>query len=165
MAGSILVKFGINYSDNNVLTKNVLYYSGGTVECYFYENVDRLNPRLVVDNGLIDLESTNYMEIPEFGRKYFITNVVGEPGGRYVIHGHVDVLSTYDEAIRNCPIIAARSSNLYNGYLQDEKRLQHAYTYNYYKKLGEISPPNTLVLATVGSPNPSPEPAPNDNNN
>lgn len=143
------VRFGVNYSDNNVLTKNVDWDSS-TVECYFYENVDRLNPRLIIDNDTIDISTYNYMLIPEFNRRYFITNIEGEPGGRYIVHGHVDVLSTYDTAIRKCPIVAARSSNIYNGYLVDSQRLENAYRYNYYVKLGELSYPNSYVLGAIG---------------
>ena len=50
------VRFGINYSDNNVLTKHIEWDSS-SVDCKFYESVDRLNPRIIVDNDTIDISN------------------------------------------------------------------------------------------------------------
>lgn len=91
------------------------------------------------------------MSIPEFGRKYFITNIVGEAGNKVSVYGHVDVLSTYDAQIRNCPLIAARSTNQYNFYLHDDKRIYNTYIENQYISIGDdIGKPSMVYLITLG---------------
>lgn len=146
---SIRVSLGINRSDERYLTKDV-FYPQNNVLCDVYEPVDRLNPQIILDKDKVDLTNINYMDIPEFGRKYFITNIVGEAGNKVSIYGHVDVLSTYDAQIRNCPLIAARSESHYNFYLQDDKRLFNAYTWNQYINIADGEAPN----GDVGAPGP-----------
>ena len=50
--------------------------------------------------GLDSLKFANYMTIPDFGRKYFITGIRSVRNGLVEISGHVDVLSTYATQIR-----------------------------------------------------------------
>lgn len=154
---SIRVSLGINRSDERYLTKDVFPVEDN-IECDVYEPVDRLNPQIILDKDRVDLTNINYMEIPEFGRKYFITNIVGEAGNKVSVYGHVDVLSTYDAQIRRCPLIAARSESHYNFYLQDERRLFNAYTWNQYITItddqadisdGEFFEPDTMILIAM----------------
>lgn len=153
---SIRVSLGINRSDERYLTKDV-FYTQNDILCDVYEPVDRLNPQIILDKDKVDLTNVNYMDIPEFGRKYFITNIVGEAGNKVSIYGHVDVLSTYDSQIRNCPLIAARSTNQYNFYLHDDKRIYNTYIENQYLNIGnDIGKPDTLYLITLGTGAPAP---------
>lgn len=156
---SITVSLGTNNSDERYLTKNITW-TQKNVQCDVYEPVDRLNPQIILDKDKVDLTNVNYMDIPEFGRKYFITNIVGEAGNKVSVYGHVDVLSTYDAQIRRCPLIAARSESHYNFYLQDERRLFNAYTWNQYITItddqtdldnsdGEFFEPDTIILIAM----------------
>lgn len=148
---SITVKLGTNTSDDRCLNKNVNYTK--TATCDVYKSTDRINPVILLDNdnAHIDLADINYMEIEEFGRKYFITSVVGQPGKRIEIYGHVDVLSTYADQIKTCPLIAARSTNQYNTYLEDNQRIFSSEVINQYVRIGEVGPPNNIYLITLGS--------------
>lgn len=147
---AINVKFGVNHSDDRFLTKNITW-GDAAVPCDIYEKVDRINPVLKVDTSKVDLADTNYMEIPEFGRKYFITDITGDIGKTVYVHGHVDVLSTYDTQIRACKCIAARSTTQVNAFLQDNARLFNVYTWNQYLTLGDIGAPTALVVRTLST--------------
>lgn len=147
---AIQVRFGTTTSDDRKLTKNV-NWKQELFNCDVYVPTDRLNPVIIVDTSQVNLDGTNYMEIPEFGRKYFITSIVGDVGKTVNVAGHVDVLSTYDEAIRACPCIAARSSSHANMYLQDNARLFNTYTWNQYLTIGDLGEPEKLILRTLGA--------------
>lgn len=85
-----------------------------------------MNPRLEMsyDAALI---TANYMYIPDFGRYYFIDRI-DTSAQRLFIQGHIDVLQTYSEQIRDLTCVVARqeAENKSNLYLNDEiwKNLQ-----------------------------------------
>lgn len=66
-----------------------------------------------------NLRSCNYMYIPNFGRYYFINNIVHVRAGLYEIHAHCDVLSSSGDALLNCVGIIRRQENNWNLYLDD----------------------------------------------
>lgn len=146
---AIRVRFGTTTSDDRKLTKTV-QWKQGFFDCDVYVPTDRINPVIIVDTSKVNLDGTNYMEIPEFGRKYFINSIVGDTGRSVSVAGHVDVLGTYDEQIRACPCIAARSSSHINAFLQDNLRLFNTYTWNQYLTLGDIGAPSPIIIRTLG---------------
>lgn len=148
---SITVSFYRNNSDNRYLTKD-LSLLAEDINCSVYMPCDRLNPVLILDKDTVQnvLTQCNYCTIQEFGRKYFITDISGAAGNRVELNCHVDVLGTYDEEIRECPVVAARSSNQANYYLQDDMRIFNTYTYNQYVDIGnDIGAPSQLVVITI----------------
>ena len=148
---SISVSFYNNLSDNRYLTKNLTSLAEN-ITCDVYAPCDRLNPILLIDKDTIPncLSLCNYCVIPEFSRKYFITNITGVSGNRLQLTCHVDVLSTYDSELRECPIIAARSSNKPNYYLDDEMRIFDTRVINQYINIGpDVGPPSDVILITV----------------
>lgn len=147
---AITVRFGVNNSDDRFLTKDITWNQEG-ISCDVFLPCDRLNPVLLVDTSKVDLSNTNYMEITEFGRKYFITNITGDSGKTVNVAGHVDVLGTYDQAIRGCSCIAARSTSHPNMFLQDGMRLFNSYTYDQYITLADIGAPSPILIRTLGT--------------
>lgn len=148
---SITVSFYNNKSDNRYLTKDLALLAED-IQCSVYLPCDRLNPILILDKDTIQnvLTECNYCIIPEFGRKYFITDISGAAGNKVQLVCHVDVLGTYDEEIRYCPVIAARSSNQPNYYLEDDMRLFNTYVQTQYLDVGSpIGQPDTIVLITL----------------
>ena len=146
---AISVSFGKITEDNRFITKTPAW-KVQNVSCDVFGGVDRINPAILVDTSRVDLNDTNYMYIPEFGRYYFITSIVGDAGASVVVNGHVDVLMSFDADIRKCKCIAGRSTSNYQFYLQDNRRIFYPYPYNEYRKIGEpIGEPNTLVLITI----------------
>ena len=85
-----------------------------------------MEPRLEMSYD-VALITANYMYIPDFGRYYFIDRI--DTGAqRLFIQGHIDVLQTYSEQIRDLYCVVARQEdeNKSNLYLNDEiwKNLQ-----------------------------------------
>lgn len=158
----ITVSFYSNTSDNRCLTKDLTLINSAT--CDVYEPCDRLNPVLTLDANTIDgtdvngIVSCNYCAIPEFGRWYFIENIVSERGKKIEIYCHVDVLETYREQIKQCECIADRSSSNYNTYLSDDMRCINSYVENQYIDIGSIGIPDCTVLFTIGPGETRPDP-------
>lgn len=87
---------GTLINNSNVINPSILcYVSAETVACY------------------------NYMDIPNFKRKYFITDITALTAETCIVSGHVDVLSTYKDDIRKNTAIVGRSETKYNMYLDD----------------------------------------------
>lgn len=63
--------------------------------------------------------NANYMHIPEFNRYYFITNIISKNNMIWEIHGHVDVLMSFSDAILAQTAIVSRQQGQYNMYLDD----------------------------------------------
>ena len=145
----VKVRFGTNHSDERYITKDTTLDNETWIDCDIFDPTNRLDPQIFVDTSKINLIDCNYMEIREFGRKYFITDIIGESGKIKTVFGHVDVLSTYDEAIRNCYCTATRSSSKYNFYLQDNSRIFNTYVRNQYKFIGDVGAPDSIILITV----------------
>ena len=61
----------------------------------------------------------NYVQIPEFGRYYYVTGISSELNGLIAISLHCDVLMTYANEIRNMNAIVKRQENEFNLYLDD----------------------------------------------
>ncbi len=76
-----------------------------------YENCSIGSPRVII-NYAATLQAVNYMYIADFGRYYFVEPPVVIPGGEILISGNVDVLMSFDAAIRSCPATVIRSESV-----------------------------------------------------
>lgn len=63
--------------------------------------------------------SCNYAYIPEFGRYYFVKNIISIRTNVWVIQCHVDVLKTYATQIKAQTAVVRRQENNWNLYLDD----------------------------------------------
>ena len=59
------------------------------------------------------------MYISDFGRYYFIEDIISVRDGLWEIHAHVDVLMTYSAQIKACSATFKRQEHLFNLYLDD----------------------------------------------
>lgn len=109
------IKLYKNYSENNVLNKSITQV-GSDITGTLREDCSVINPVIAIE-GLSDL-SVNYAYITEFGRYYYINNIVCK-GKLFELQMHVDVLKTYASGIRGNNAVIARQQNEYNLYLQD----------------------------------------------
>lgn len=85
----------------------------------FRENEDILNPVITIETST-NLSAYNYVEISEFGRKYFIKpEVINNKLWRLVCR--VDVLSTYADGIRASSALVSRTADedMINFYIND----------------------------------------------
>lgn len=78
--------------------------------------------------------TANYCYIPEFARYYFITDISMLTGGMCELTLTLDVLYTYREQITGLQVTAARSSNKYNRYLNDNQQVTTSNPINQIKK-------------------------------
>ena len=80
-----------------------------------------INPVILIEDsvGLESLNVANYMEIPKFGRKYFIGDIFSVRNGLVQISGHVDVLSSFSGDLLLNKGIIFRQENDCNMYLND----------------------------------------------
>ena len=93
-----------------------------------------LNPKMLLkwNSNYI---GANYAYIPEFQRYYFIDDISLNTGGNCVVSLSVDVLYTYSAQILQMTVTAARSSNKYNRYLNDNQQVTTNNPINQIKKL------------------------------
>lgn len=117
MAGTVNINIYLTKSDKTALDKTL----ENKIELYgeFKDPTNVLNPSIEIQANAASIAARNYFEIPIFGRKYFLTEVTSVGYGRCVITGHVDVLSTYKDQIRNLEGVIARQENRYNLLLDD----------------------------------------------
>ena len=79
----------------------------------FRENVSVMDPVVVVESTS-NLSGCNYAYITEFGRYYYIRDIVILGAKLYELHLHVDVLKTYESQIIAAPCIVSKSANTFN---------------------------------------------------
>ena len=114
---SFTIKLGKNASEENRLTKQVSTIL--TVTGTLKEDTSILEPVIIIECDLSNVRKVNYMEIPAFGRKYFVTNIRSIRNGLVEFSGRVDVLSTYNSQIRANTGIIKRQEKNWNLYLND----------------------------------------------
>lgn len=107
-----------NISDKVVVDKNITKI-GSDVTGTLREDCSIVDPVIKFEGTVgTNLTSCNYAYIKEFGRYYYITNIVCT-GKLFECHMHVDVLKTYAAGIRSNSAVVSRQENAYNLYLQD----------------------------------------------
>lgn len=108
-----------NLSDNNILNKNITQL-GSDLTGVLKESCSIINPIVIIeDYTSFDLTKANYAYIPEFGRYYYINNIVCINNKLFELHMHVDVLMTYKSGIRSNTAVVSRQQYKNNLYLQD----------------------------------------------
>ena len=104
-------------SEKNKLNKNIenITTLSGTLknECSI------LRPTIIIEAEISQLKDSNYMTIPEFNRKYFITEIKSIRSHIVEVSGRVDVLSTYADQIRLNTGIIKKQESKWNLYLND----------------------------------------------
>ena len=106
-----------NESDDRAFNKSISTIANMTG--YLRDDSSVIDPVILVEGGISTLAGANYMTISEFGRSYFITNIESVRNNLVRVTGHVDVLTTYKDAILANTGIIRRQENLWNLYLDD----------------------------------------------
>lgn len=104
-----------NDSPQNAATKEVL--NKGTLEGVLKDKTSVTDPVVIIKAA--ELPDFNYFRIPQFGRSYFLMNLVSVTNNLWEIHGHCDVLSSFWADIAKCQCIIARSESNRNSLLVD----------------------------------------------
>lgn len=89
-----------------------------TFSCSLKDDTDIRNPIIVFSKAEIsDVTGFNYAYLDLFNRYYYLEIPTLKLGGMVEIQGHVDVLSSHKNAIKNLNAIVERQQNFYNLYL------------------------------------------------
>lgn len=105
-------------SEKTALTKTMesgsKSYSGTLLN-----NSNVVDPSVLLHVGADTIAKFNYMDIPDFGRKYFITEITALTTDTCMVTAHCDVLSTYASEIRGNSGIVGRATNMWHKYMND----------------------------------------------
>lgn len=112
------LKLYTNSSDRNHLDK-VITQQGSDISGTLKDACSIVDPVIAIESITgFNLSSCNYAYISEFGRYYYITNIVCT-GKLYELHMHCDVLMSFKSQIRGNSAVIARNESTYNLYLTD----------------------------------------------
>lgn len=100
--------------------------NGSDFSCLLKDATSILKPTIEISSSS-NLSGFNYMYISDFGRYYFIDDIVSTHNNRWEISAHVDVLETYKTEILTNSAVVRRQQTQYNLYLDDPDF--HAYNY------------------------------------
>ena len=150
---SLTITLRKSLSEANRVTKSFVSGADIALTGTFRDEQDLLNPVIKVETST-DLSSYDYVEIPAFGRKYFMSPSV-QLNNVWILTCKVDVLSTYDAGIRGSEALVKRTGkqekmNFYinDGVLYTEQR--EIVTYENFKKINPTT--GERKDATFGTP-------------
>ena len=143
------IKLQINASEKNALTKDITDVL--TVSGTLKSETSVIDPVILINCELSSVVNVNYMTIATFGRSYFVDNIRSIRNGLVEFSGHVDVLSTYQNAIRAKSAIIKRQENDWNLYLDGGSFRVYQNQLIQTLNLPNGFTANELVLAVAGS--------------
>ena len=115
---SFAITLGKNSSPANKLTKN--FSSKISLSGTLRNESEIIDPTIIINTSSADIFLCNYMQIPTFGRSYFITSIKSIRNGVYEVQGHCDVLSSFASEIRANNAIILRQEHNFNLLLNDD---------------------------------------------
>lgn len=90
-----------NRSDNNYITKDIRPIAGGALTARAPHEISIINPVLTFDYNTAFLLA-NYAYISEYGRYYYINNIITDTAKRVHLELSVDPLMSFASQIRSC---------------------------------------------------------------
>ena len=105
---SFSVSIGTCSSEKRALDKS--FSAVTTVSGTLRNESNVVNPSILIEVGVGTIATCNYMEIPTFGRKYYITDMTSMGDNLTLVSGHCDVLATYKDGIRSNTAVISRSA-------------------------------------------------------
>ena len=115
MAFEVLLQ--VNKSEKNRLDKELTTLA--TLSGTLRQDTSLIDPVITFSCDLASVTTCNYITIPQFKRSYFVNNVRSVAPGLVEFSCHVDVLSSFKDAIRQNTAIIKRQENKWNLYLND----------------------------------------------
>ena len=107
----------VNKSEKNKMIKSITDIITVTGELKSETSI--IDPVIMINCELSDVTKCNYMKIASFGRSYFVNNIRSIRSGLVEFSCHVDVLSSFADAIKSNSAIVRRQENKWNLYLND----------------------------------------------
>ncbi len=149
----MILKLGINSSPKKTMNKSVDYPEVGQKTGYLKEETDVVNPTFLVEGIEHLFYDYNYVQVPQFGRVYFITGITSVRKGLVAISCHCDVLSSAANELAAQPCIVAASQRGFNKRINDGsfKVYQYRKVINDFPFPNSFTTPGDYVLALAGS--------------
>lgn len=145
-----------NNSADNVVTKNITLL--GTLTGTLRKECSMTDPVIEVQGMSNSVAAIcNYAKIAQFGRFYFVKNIVLK-GQLWVLTLHVDVLASWQTPLKSLDAVIARNENRYNLYLQDGFFKTYQNPHVSIKPFPGGFTDHTYILAVAGSGGTTPTP-------
>lgn len=112
------IKLYKNSSDRNMVSKSLEFISTITVNSQIDKPLIEMSISLP-KSAISFTDFANYVEIVDFNRKYFITDVKKDIGGVVTISLQEDILTSHFDKIKNISAIIGRQEKAYNLYVPD----------------------------------------------
>ena len=94
-------------SDKRDLSKSTTTIK--TVNCKIKEGTSIINPTVIINKmSASHIRQCNYAYISDFGRYYFVTDIIETTANQLEIPMHVDVLNSYRDDIRGLTALIER---------------------------------------------------------
>ena len=135
-------------SDPRVVTKNIsdmVSYNSATARDAF----DVMGGSIIIATSS-DLSDYNYAYITDVGRYYYITDITVLRDGVWQLTLAVDVLMTYNAAIRALHGTVDRQTNVNNGYISDPEYKALTFSAIVTKAFPNEMTDDSIILMTVG---------------
>lgn len=136
------LSLGVTTSDPYVLNKNYSFSTSVTVN--LKEDSSVLNPIFVLDYNA-NYSQYNYAYFPDWGRYYYLRNMIMKPGQKCELVCEVDPLMSFRNQISGLTVNVVRQENLVEPYLPDPNFV-YLDTYDVISKLPTFD--NQLFLNT-----------------
>lgn len=137
-------------SERNIINKDIRQVQ--SVNAVIKGEISVETPTLVLTYSG-NVNSINYIMIPEFARNYFITDIINLTGQRYEIHCKSDVLESFKNSILGltCVVDKQENSQLSNMYYNDGSFVSQEKEFIYTKNFPEGFLDNgEFILITAG---------------
>ena len=113
-----------------------------------------IDPVIRIQIAMANINKLNYMYIQEFGRYYFIKDIISFRENMVDLHAHVDVLMSFRNEILTNMGIVKKSETEWNLYLNDGSIHTYQYTKTTTLKFSTGFPTGIdLVMAIAGKSN------------
>lgn len=114
----MLIQMQQSLSEPIALTKDITLIR--ELQGSLREDCSIIDPVVTVRGTLTEIAEANYMTIPAFGRSYFVRDMVSVGGDFVEVSAHVDVLTSFADAIKANKAVLKRQENDYNLYMSDD---------------------------------------------
>lgn len=135
-----------NSSDNNVVTKNISQIANLTGSLRNESGI--MSPSILIQGTY---PSANYCYISDWGRYYFIEEIISVRNNISEIRCRIDTLMTYAQQIRGLTAIIKKQENDYNLYINDGSFMTYANDKVFTKGFPGSFSDDSYVLLVSGS--------------
>ena len=143
------VSLYINYSDPIQLRKNLTPIN--QYDCQLKDGCSMEKPTIKLYDLSTNIYRANYMYINDFGRYYYIDDIITTPNWLEIIALKCDVAMSFAGAILNINTYIDRQEYEYNLYISDPQLPVRTERGISYLKIGELGNESNILLTVTGS--------------